>query len=91
MARNDTKRTHSVKAKQEVIIAAGAPRTPGLLQLSGIGPKKLLSGLGINVVEDLPGVGYNFHDQPATFTGVTCMSDIQLQRQNAINNALRQL
>lgn len=66
-----------MKAKQEVIIAAGAPRTPGLLQLSGVGSKRLLSGLGIKVIEDLPGVGYNFHDQPATFTGVTCMSDVK--------------
>ena len=39
--------------------------------MSGIGPKKLLSGLGIDVVEDLPGVGYNFHDQPSFFAGVT--------------------
>lgn len=63
---------HSVQASQEVIVAAGALRSPQLLQLSGIGPQKLLSSLGINVVENLPGVGYNFHDQPATFTGVTC-------------------
>ena len=70
-SRSKPKALKFVKANKEVIIAAGAPRTPGLLQLSGIGPKKLLSGLGIDVIEDLPGVGYNFHDQPATFTGVT--------------------
>lgn len=70
-SRSNTKASKSVKANKEVIVAAGAPRTPGLLQLSGIGPKKLLSGLGIDVIEDLPGVGYNFHDQPAIFTEVT--------------------
>ena len=70
-SRNDTKALHTVSAIAEVIIAAGAPRSSGLLQLSGIGPKTLLSGLGIEVIEDLPGVGYNFHDQPAIFTGVT--------------------
>ena len=71
VSRNDTKSLQSVNATQEVILAAGAPRSPGLLQLSGIGPKKLLSTLGIPVIEDLPGVGYNFHDQPTIFTGVT--------------------
>lgn len=72
VARSSPKVTHNVQANQEVIVAAGAPRSPQLLQLSGIGPQKLLSGLGIEVIEDLPGVGYNFHDQPSIFTGITC-------------------
>ncbi|KAI4251043.1 MAG: hypothetical protein LQ352_005104 [Teloschistes flavicans] len=71
VSRNSTKIVQSVSARQEVILAAGAPRSPQILQVSGIGPRKLLAGLGIEVVEDLPGVGYNFHDQPAMFTGVT--------------------
>ncbi|KAL8646620.1 MAG: hypothetical protein Q9226_006779 [Calogaya cf. arnoldii] len=71
LPRNGTQSLQSVRAKQEVIIAAGAPRSPQILQLSGIGPRKLLSGLGIDVVEDLPGVGYNFQDQPSMFAGVT--------------------
>ncbi|KAI4261945.1 MAG: hypothetical protein L6R42_002864 [Xanthoria sp. 1 TBL-2021] len=71
LQRNGTETVQSVRAKQEVIIAAGAPRSPQILQLSGIGPRKLLSRLGIDVVEDLPGVGYNFQDQPAMFAGVT--------------------
>lgn len=53
-----------MSATREVILAAGALRSPGLLQLSGIGPKALLHKLGISVLEDLPGVGYNFQDQP---------------------------
>ncbi|KAL8892169.1 MAG: hypothetical protein Q9215_000926 [Flavoplaca cf. flavocitrina] len=61
----------SVQAKQEVIVAAGAPRSPQILQLSGIGPRRLLSSLDIDVIEDLPGVGHNFQDQPTMFTGVT--------------------
>ncbi|KAL8789649.1 MAG: hypothetical protein Q9213_001085 [Squamulea squamosa] len=71
MPRNGTKTVQSVQAKQEVIVSAGAPRSPQILQLSGIGPRELLSSLGIDVIEDLPGVGYNFHDQPAMFAGVT--------------------
>ncbi|KAL8804199.1 MAG: hypothetical protein Q9200_005923 [Gallowayella weberi] len=71
VSRNATKTVRSVRANQEVIIAAGAPRSPQILQVSGIGPRKLLSSLGIDVVENLPGVGYNFQDQPAMFAGVT--------------------
>ncbi|KAI4227946.1 MAG: hypothetical protein L6R36_002026 [Xanthoria steineri] len=73
LPQNATQTGHppSVRAKHEVIIAAGAPRSPQILQLSGVGPRKLLSRFGIDVIEDLPGVGYNFQDQPAMFAGVT--------------------
>ncbi|KAH6635115.1 hypothetical protein B0J18DRAFT_448056 [Chaetomium sp. MPI-SDFR-AT-0129] len=55
--------TSTVLASKEVIVAAGALHTPQLLQLSGIGPKKLLENLGIPVVSNLPGVGSNLQDQ----------------------------
>ncbi|KAK0616994.1 GMC oxidoreductase-like protein [Immersiella caudata] len=54
----------SVKAKKEVIVAAGTLNTPKILQASGVGPKKLLRDAGIDVVVDLPGVGSNFQDHP---------------------------
>ncbi|KAK1449100.1 GMC oxidoreductase [Colletotrichum melonis] len=50
-----------------VVLAAGAVHTPQLLQLSGIGPQKLLKSLDIEVVVDLPGVGANFQDHPSIF------------------------
>jgi choline dehydrogenase len=49
-------------AKAETILAAGAIGSPQLLQLSGIGPARLLQGLDVPVVHDLPGVGENLHD-----------------------------
>ncbi len=52
----------SVRARREVIVAAGAVNSPKLLQLSGIGPGALLSGHGIAVRHDLPGVGENLRD-----------------------------
>lgn len=52
-----------VKAKREVILAAGAFNTPQLLKLSGVGPKDELAKFGIPVVADRPGVGANLQDR----------------------------
>lgn len=46
----------------EVILAAGAVASPQLLQLSGVGPQRLLSSLGIPVEHGLEGVGANLQD-----------------------------
>ena len=46
----------------EVIVSAGALRSPQLLMLSGIGPKGELKQRGIDVRLDLPGVGKNLQD-----------------------------
>jgi choline dehydrogenase len=54
--------SHTVRARAEVIVAAGALQSPQLLQLSGIGPAALLRSFGIPVVRDLPGVGENLQD-----------------------------
>ena len=50
------------RARQAVVLAAGAVGTPQILQLSGIGPGALLQAHGIPVVHDLPGVGENLQD-----------------------------
>ncbi|KAF9884849.1 hypothetical protein FE257_001192 [Aspergillus nanangensis] len=52
----------TVAAKKEVILSAGAIHSPHLLQLSGIGPSKLLESARIKPKHHLPGVGQNFHD-----------------------------
>jgi choline dehydrogenase len=51
----------TARARKEVIVAAGPIKSPQLLQVSGVGPKKLSSALGIESIVDLP-VGENFHD-----------------------------
>jgi 5-(hydroxymethyl)furfural/furfural oxidase len=53
----------SVRARREVILSAGAIHSPAILQRSGIGPRKLLSALGIEVVADRP-VGEHLLDHP---------------------------
>jgi choline dehydrogenase len=50
------------RAHAEVILTAGAFGTPKLLMLSGLGPAGHLSGHGIPVQADLPGVGQNLMD-----------------------------
>src|SRR6195256_911794 len=51
-----------IAADSEVILAAGTINSPKLLMLSGVGEAKALRGFGIDVVENLPGVGENLQD-----------------------------
>lgn len=63
----------SVKARREVILAAGAVHTPQVLSLSGVGPRSALDAAGIPVKVDLPGVGSNFQDHSyIPFIGYEC-------------------
>jgi choline dehydrogenase len=52
-------KTHRAECRREVILSAGVIQTPRLLQLSGIGNAAHLAALGIDVVQDIPGVGEN--------------------------------
>lgn len=53
---------HSLRAREGVVLSAGALNTPRLLMLSGIGPAQHLREMGIDVLRDLPGVGSNLQD-----------------------------
>ena len=50
------------RARREIIVCAGAVRTPALLERSGIGRRELLDGLGIEVVAAREQVGENLQD-----------------------------
>jgi choline dehydrogenase len=54
----------TASSNREVILTAGALRSPQLLQVSGIGDAQHLEGLGVDVVANLPAVGENLHDHP---------------------------
>ena len=53
---------HKVYAKREVILSAGSINSPQLLQLSGIGPKKILRDADIQMIHESPAVGQNLQD-----------------------------
>ncbi len=55
-----------VRARREVVLAAGAVQSPQLLELSGIGQPDRLGECDIPVVHELPGVGENYRDHYAS-------------------------
>ncbi|TDD87057.1 choline dehydrogenase [Saccharopolyspora karakumensis] len=60
----------------EIILCGGAFNSPQLLQLSGVGNGAELSRHGIEVVEDLPGVGENLQDHLEAFVMHACTQPV---------------
>jgi Choline dehydrogenase and related flavoproteins len=61
--------TEKIHCQKEVIVSAGAIKSPHLLMLSGIGEKEALEKNRINVNVSLPGVGQNLQDHVWTYAG----------------------
>ena len=80
---------HSVHARGEVVLAAGAFGSPQIMQLSGLGPAALLRGLGIPVVADMPGVGANLQDHYNGRLVFECTEDVTLN--DVVASPLRKL
>ena len=57
---------HAARCSREVVLTAGAVGSPQLLMLSGIGRASHLRDKGLEVIVDLPGVGENLFDHPAS-------------------------
>jgi choline dehydrogenase len=62
----------------EIISCGGAINSPQLLQLSGVGNGSELSGLGIKVVQDLPGVGENLQDHLELYVQYACKQPVSM-------------
>jgi choline dehydrogenase len=60
--------TEKLYCTKEVIVSAGAIKSPQLLMLSGIGEENFLKQAGIEAKHALPGVGENLQDHLWTFT-----------------------
>lgn len=65
-----------IGVKQEVIVSAGALKSPGILELSGIGNPAILGQHNISVRVDLPTVGENLQDQVNSHLGATAYSNL---------------
>lgn len=57
---------HSIFAKKEVLLSAGAFNSPQIMMLSGLGPKNELAKHNIPLIHELAGVGQNLQDHPDT-------------------------
>jgi choline dehydrogenase len=62
----------------EVICSGGAINSPQLLQVSGVGPADLLRDHGIDVVQDLPGVGQNLQDHLEVYVQHACAKPVSM-------------
>ncbi|KAI0145239.1 glucose-methanol-choline oxidoreductase-like protein [Xylariaceae sp. FL1272] len=78
--------TRTAHARKEVILCAGALRTPSILELSGIGDPDLLSALSIPLVVANRFVGENLQDHPMSGLSFEVEDDVEtiddLQRQD---------
>ncbi len=55
-------KTEVYKCNKEIILSAGSINSPKILQLSGVGDPRLLKKNGIEVINELRGVGKNLQD-----------------------------
>ena len=62
----------------EIICCGGAINSPQLLQLSGIGNAAELKKLGIEVMQDLPGVGENMQDHLEVYIQYACKKPVSM-------------
>ncbi len=62
----------------EIICCGGAINSPQLLQLSGIGNADELKKLGIEIVQDLPGVGENMQDHLEVYIQYACKKPVSM-------------
>jgi choline dehydrogenase len=62
----------------EVILCGGSINSPQTLQLSGVGNADRLKALGIDVVQDLPGVGENLQDHLEVYVQYACTQPVSV-------------
>lgn len=80
--------TVRAKADVEVILSAGAIRSPALLLHSGVGDAHALAKLGIPAVADRPEVGRNLQDHPCVRAAFGCAQPITLHSLVRVDRAV---
>lgn len=78
-------KTITAKAGSQVILSGGAFNSPHILQISGIGPGKVLQEAGIEVLHELPGVGENLQDH------LSCAVSCKLSKRLGYNHRVQGL
>jgi choline dehydrogenase len=69
-------------AGEEIVLSAGGLKSPHLLLLSGVGPAEALRGLGIPLMQHLPGVGQNLRNHPIASVSMRVKEGITLLPDN---------
>ncbi|MEM7430760.1 MAG: choline dehydrogenase [Pseudomonadota bacterium] len=64
----------------EVVLCGGPINSPQLLKLAGIGPADELREFGVDVVQDLPGVGENLQDHLEITLQVECLQPVSIYK-----------
>ncbi|EIM87866.1 alcohol oxidase-like protein [Stereum hirsutum FP-91666 SS1] len=59
--------SHTVSAKQMVVVSAGTFGSPGILERSGVGRRDVLEKCGVDVRVELEGVGEGYQDHNVVF------------------------
>ncbi|MEM1078322.1 MAG: choline dehydrogenase [Pseudomonadota bacterium] len=76
IARGD--KIETIRAREEVILAASAFNSPKLLMLSGIGPASHLAKHGIPLIADRAGVGQNLQDHLELYLQMAASQPVSL-------------
>jgi choline dehydrogenase len=79
----------TARARKEILVSGGAYNSPQLLQLSGVGPAKLLKQHGIDVVLDAPGVGNDLQDHLQVRLVTHCAQRVTLN--DILNHPVRRI
>ncbi|KAH8101777.1 alcohol oxidase [Cristinia sonorae] len=77
---------HVVTAVKEVIVCAGALKSPQILELSGIGRKEVLERIGVPVQIDLRGVGENVQEHFWHSTSYELKDDVTYDTLDLLRN-----
>ncbi|CAJ0960358.1 unnamed protein product, partial [Mesorhabditis belari] len=72
-----------IYCENSVILSGGAFNSPQLLMLSGIGPAEHIKSLGIDVVQDTPGVGSNLQDHLEIYVQQKCTQPVTLYNKSS--------
>jgi choline dehydrogenase len=81
-------RVHAIHSER-VVLCAGATSTPGILLRSGVGPRRAVERLGVDLVADVPAVGARLLDHPGTAIFLRPHVPVHLRGRPFIQTVLR--